>query len=81
MLLFQVKNGFHMLTLEHCKMASDFDTSDVQVKPGTSVVYGILGSPVAKWVKRWPTDRAVPSSSSARGEISSIVNGPVFHYT
>ena len=26
------------------------------------------GAPVAQWVKRWPTDLAVVSSSPARGE-------------
>ena len=31
-------------------------------------------APVAKWVKRWPTDLPVPSSSPARGEIFSTVN-------
>ena len=25
-------------------------------------------APAAQWVKRWPTDLAVPSSSPARGE-------------
>ena len=27
-----------------------------------------LGAPVAQWVKRWPTDLAVPSSIPTRGE-------------
>ena len=43
-----------------------------------------LGAPVAQWVKRWPTDLAVPSSCTARGEIFSTVNGiplhTAFHY-
>ena len=30
---------------------------------------------MAQWVKRWPTDLAVPSSIPTRGEISSTVNG------
>ena len=38
------------------------------------------GSPVAQWVKRWPTDLAVTGST----EIFSIVNGvplhTAFHY-
>ena len=34
-----------------------------------------LGVPVAQWVKRWPTDPAVMSSSPARGEIFLTVNG------
>ena len=43
-----------------------------------------LGAPVAQWVKRWPTDLAVPSSIPARGKIFSTVNGvplhTAFHY-
>ena len=43
-----------------------------------------LGAPVAQWVKRWPTDLAVVSSSPARGEIISTVDGvplhTAFHY-
>ena len=35
--------------------------------------------PVAQWVKRCPTDLAVPSSSPARGEIFSTVNGVPLH--
>ena len=39
---------------------------------------------VAQWVKRWPFDLAVPSSSPARGEIFLTVNGvpshTAFHY-
>ena len=31
------------------------------------------GAPVAKWVKRWPTDLAVPGSSTSRGKIFSTV--------
>ena len=42
------------------------------------------GAPVAQWVKRWPTDLAIPSSSPARGEIISTVNEvplqAAFHY-
>ena len=38
-----------------------------------------LGAPVAQWVKRWPTDLAVPSSIPARGEIFSTVNGVPLH--
>ena len=42
------------------------------------------GAPVAQWVKRWPTDLAVPSSIPARGEIFSTVDGvplhTAFHY-
>ena len=34
-----------------------------------------LGAPVAQWVKRWPTDLAVPSSIPTRGKISSTVKG------
>ena len=43
-----------------------------------------VGAPVAQRVKRWPTDLAVVSSSSARGEIFSTVDGvplhTAFHY-
>ena len=43
-----------------------------------------LGAPVTQWVKRWPTDLAVPSSIPTRGEIFSAVNGvpshTAFHY-
>ena len=37
------------------------------------------GAPVAQWVKRWPPDLAVPSSSPARGEIFSTINGSTTH--
>ena len=33
------------------------------------------GAPIAQWIKRWPTDVAILSSSPARGEIFSTVNG------
>ena len=33
-----------------------------------------LGASVAQWVKRWPSDIAVPSSIPTRGEIFSTVN-------
>ena len=39
-----------------------------------SQVSGLLGSPVAQWVKYWPTDLAVRSSSPARGELFSTIN-------
>ena len=43
-----------------------------------------LGAPVAQWVKRWPTDLAVPNSIPTRGEIFLTVNGvplhTAFHY-
>ena len=43
-----------------------------------------LRSPQAQWVKRWPTDLAVESSSPAQGEIFSTVSGvsldTAFHY-
>ena len=43
-----------------------------------------LGAPVGLWVKREPTDLAVPSSSFARGEIFLAVKGvkwhTIFHY-
>ena len=36
------------------------------------------GTPIAQWVKRWPTDLAVPSSSPAQGEIvSTIIRGSI----
>ena len=38
-----------------------------------------VGAPVAQWVKRWPTDLAVPSSSPARGEIFSTVKWVPLH--
>ena len=38
-----------------------------------------LGVPVTQWVKRWPTDLAVPSSIPTRGEILSTVNGVPLH--
>ena len=37
------------------------------------------GAPVAQWVKRWPTNLAVVSSSLARGEIFSTVNWVSVH--
>ena len=45
----------------------------------TRMVYRltVLGAPVVQWVKRWPTDLAVESSSPAR--IFSIVNGVPLH--
>ena len=45
------------------------------------VVYFTMGTgtPIAQWVKRWPTDLAVASLSPARGEILSTING--FHCT
>ena len=47
----------------------------------TSVYHG---APVAQWVKRWPTDIAVPSWSPARGEIFSTIDRvplhTAFHY-
>ena len=49
-----------------------------------SQVHVCAGVPVAQWVKRWPTDLAVPGSSPARDEIFSTVNGvpshTAFHY-
>ena len=36
-----------------------------------------LGAPVAQWVKRWPTDLAVPSSSPARGRIFNRKRGSI----
>ena len=38
-----------------------------------------LRSPVDQWVKRWPTDLAVPGSSPTRGIIFSAVNGVLLH--
>ena len=38
-----------------------------------------FGAQAAQWVKRWPTDLAVPSWSLARGEIFSTVNGVTLH--
>ena len=38
------------------------------------------GAPVAQWVKRWPTDLAVVSSSPARGEdLFSCKRGSIAH--
>ena len=39
----------------------------------------LSGAPVAQWVKRWPTDLAVPSSIPARGKIFSTINGAPLH--
>ena len=39
----------------------------------------VQGAPVAQWVKRWPTDLAVVSSSLPEARIFSIVNGVPFH--
>ena len=43
-----------------------------------------LGAPVAQWVKRWPSDLAVPSLIPTREEIFSTVNTvslqTTFHY-
>ena len=33
------------------------------------------GAPVAKWIKRWPTDLVVLSSIPARGRIFSTITG------
>ena len=44
--------------------------------PGTSIS---VRAPVAKWIKHWSTDLAVPSSSPARGDIFSTVNGVPLH--
>ena len=38
-----------------------------------------LGAPVAHWVKGWPIDQAVPSSSPALGKIFSTINGVPLH--
>ena len=35
----------------------------------------IYGAPIARWLRRRPTDLAVPRSSPARGKIFSNVNG------
>ena len=39
----------------------------------------MVGAPVAQWIKRWPTDLAVPSSSHARGEIYLTQNEVPLH--
>ena len=39
----------------------------------------LKGSPVAQWVKRWPTDLAVPGWSLARGGFFSTVTGSIAH--
>ena len=39
----------------------------------------ISGAPVGKWLKRWPTDLAVPSSSPTQGEIFSTINRVPLH--
>ena len=38
-----------------------------------------LGAPVAQWVKRWPTDLEIPSSSHTRGKMFSTINGVPLH--
>ena len=71
------------------KGAASIPTNDLVPPPPhqayqESSLPGIPGAPVAQWVKRWPTDLAVPSSIPARGEIFSTVNGvplhTAFHY-
>ena len=39
----------------------------------------ILGAMVAQWIKRWPTDLAVQSSSSAQGKIFLTANRVPLH--
>ena len=45
----------------------------------TSAFAFLNNTPVAQWVKRWPADLAVPSSSPTPGEIFSTVNGAQLH--
>ena len=49
--------------------------------PLVSSVYNSdsVGVPVAQWVKRWPTDLRLMSSSPAQSEIFSAVNGVLLH--
>ena len=39
----------------------------------------LVGAPVAQWVKRWPTDLVVASSSPAQGEAFSSVSRVPLH--
>ena len=47
-------------------------------------VANAIGAPVAQWAKCWPTVLAILSSSPARGEMFSTINGvplhTAFHY-
>ena len=51
----------------------------------TSVIQSVssvrlyVGAPAAQWVKRWPTDLAVPGPSPAQDGIFSVVNGVPLH--
>ena len=49
-----------------------------------NIVFLRVGAPVAQWVKYWPTDLVVLSSSPAQDENFSTVNGvpfaQAFHY-
>ena len=76
----------HFIGFSSISAPISFSDSGVQLKKGSTLINRdwANGAPVAEWVKRWPTDLAVPSSSPARGEIFSTVNGiplhTAFHY-
>ena len=74
-------SGQWVLVLDF-RLSRNPDSSGLLIYP--SWVLDTLGAPVAQWVKRWPTDLAVPGSILARGEIFPTVNGvslhTAFHY-
>ena len=39
------------------------------------------GAQVAKWIKHWPTDLAVPGSSPTRGELFSTEYNQIYDYS
>ena len=53
----------------HCPHNYDSNTFGKEIK---SQVIQPLGALAVQWVKHWPTDLAVPSSSPARAEIFTI---------
>ena len=53
--------------------------NDLQFYSLLNSISAISGAPVAQWIKRWPADLEVKSSSLARGEIFSTVNGVPLH--
>ena len=55
-------------------VTSTLASSGVSIYSTQLVLSIYIGAPVAQWVKRWPTDLAVPSSSPARGEIFSTAH-------
>ena len=68
----------------HCSIGDEVFYHEVSLQTSHYSFIIVNGAPVAQWVKRWPTDLAVPSSIPAQGEIFSTVTGiplyTAFHY-